>query len=118
MLSNGRVYAFGATGILSALDAATGAVIWSRNAAADTKVEVPMWGFSSSPLTIDDVVIIATGGKLAAYDVTNGKSRWVGPNGGFSYSSPHLVTLGGIPQVVMLNGTSASSFAPSTGTLL
>jgi len=118
MLSNGRVYAFGATGILSALDAATGAVIWSRNAAADTKVEVPMWGFSSSPLTIDEVVIIAAGGKLAAYDVTNGKSRWVGPDGGFSYSSPHLMTLGGVPQVVMLNGTSASSFAPSTGTLL
>jgi outer membrane protein assembly factor BamB len=117
-LSNGRVYAFGGTGILNALDAATGAVIWSRDAAADAKIETPMWGFSSSPLVVDDLVIIAVGGKLAAYDIANGKSRWFGANGGFSYSSPHLMTIGGIPQIVMLNGTATTSVAPATGTVL
>ena len=55
-LSDGRVYAFGATGILNALDASTGAVVWSRNVAVDTGASIPGWGFSSSPLVIDDVV--------------------------------------------------------------
>ena len=63
---HGRVYAFGATGILNALDEATGRVVWSRNVATDAKREVPYWGFASSPLVVDDVVIVAAAGTLAA----------------------------------------------------
>ena len=67
-LSNGRVYTFGGTGILNVLDAVSGAVVWSRNAASDVHAKTPMWGFSSSPLVVGDVVIVAAGGKLAAYE--------------------------------------------------
>ncbi len=104
-LANGRVYTLGATGIVNALDAATGAVIWSHNASADTGSKAPDWGFSGSPLVVDDLVIVATSGRLAAYDSATGTRRWIGPEGNDSYTSPELMTIDGVRQVVFLSGT-------------
>ena len=117
-LSNGSVYTFGATGILNALAAATGTVVWTRNAAADAEVENPGWGFASSPLVVNDLVIVASSGRLAAYDVATGQPRWFGPVGGLGYSSPHLVTIGGVDQIVLLRGSRTTSVAPADGSLL
>ena len=115
---NGRVYAFGATGRLNALDARSGAVIWSHNVASDTKRGVPTWGFSSSPLVIDDLVIIAASGTLAAYDVDGGTLRWSRPSAGGSYSSPHRTTIDGVTQIVFLSAFGATSVEPATGAVL
>jgi outer membrane protein assembly factor BamB len=117
-LSNGRVYTFGATGILNALDAANGAPAWSRNVASDSDTKVPMWGFSSSPLVVGDVVIVAADGKLVAYDAAAGKLRWSGPPHGGSYSSPHRLTIDGVTQILLLSEAGATSVAPANGTLL
>ena len=117
-LHGGRVYTLGATGILNALKADDGAVVWSRNAAADTQTKMPIWGFSGSPLVLDDQVVIAAGGTLASYDRDSGEPRWTGPKAGCCYSSPHRVTLGGVTQIVLLNGPGVVSVAPADGRVL
>jgi outer membrane protein assembly factor BamB len=117
-LSKDRVYTFGATGILNVLNAVDGSVVWSRNAASDTGMEVPHWGFASSPLVVDDVVIVATAGQLIAYDLATGAKRWTGPARGVSYSSPHLVTIDGVAQVLLLSEPGVTSVALADGTLL
>ena len=117
-LSNGRVYTLGGTGILNALDAHDGSVVWSRNAAADTGRTIPDWGISSSPLVVGDVVVAATAGTLAAYDAVSGAPRWVGQKGGWGYSSPQLWTNDGVAQIVLLNGPGAIGVAPSDGKVL
>jgi outer membrane protein assembly factor BamB len=114
-LSNGRVYTFGATGILNVLDAANGSVIWTRNPASETNTKTPFWGFSSSPLVIGDTVIVAASGKLVAYDAANGKQRWLGPSAGGSYSSPQLVTIGGVQQVLLTSDSGLVSVNPADG---
>jgi len=113
-----RVFAHGATGMLNALDARTGKVIWAHNTSTDTAREVPMWGISSSPLVVDDVVIVSAYGTLVAYDVATGKLRWAGPKHGGSYSSPQLVTVDGVTQVVILSAPGAVSVNPVDGKLL
>ena len=116
-VSGNRVYTFGATGILNALDAGDGTVVWSRNVVSDTGAKLPFWGFASSPLVVGDLVIVNTG-ALVAYDLASGDPRWFGPAGGGSYSSPHLVTIDGVAQILLLNGAGATSVAPADGTLL
>ncbi|MBI4474202.1 MAG: PQQ-like beta-propeller repeat protein [Acidobacteria bacterium] len=117
-LHNGRVYTLGATGIVNALDARSGAVVWSRNGAADTGAKLPGWGFSGSPLIADDLVIVAASGKLVAYDLATGDPRWFAQTKGGSYSSPHRSTINGVAQILLLTGAGAFSVAPADGTLL
>ncbi len=116
-LADGVLYTFGATGILNALDAGDGTVVWSRNAASDAGTEVPHWGFTSSPLVAGGVVIVDAG-ELAAYDLATGEPRWSVPAGNVSYSSPHLLTIGGVEQILLLTGAAAISVAPADGALL
>jgi outer membrane protein assembly factor BamB len=117
-LSNGRVYTLGATGIMNVLDDRDGSLIWSRNAAQDADVKLPGWGYTGSPVVTDSDVIAAVAGKLCAYDIENGNKRWTGPDGGESYSSPQLVKIGGMNQVLFVNRSGVTSFRPSDGNIL
>jgi outer membrane protein assembly factor BamB len=115
---NGYLYTLGATGVLNVLDAINGSVIWSRNAGSDTKVEIPGWGFSSSPLVVGDMVVVAITGTLAAYDRMTGDIRWIGSDGGAGYSSPHLITIDGVNQILLMSEVGATSYAQVDGGLL
>jgi outer membrane protein assembly factor BamB len=117
-ISNGLIITFGATGILNVLHASDGKLLWSRNAATDTGQKELGWGFTSSPLVFGDVVIVAATGKLAAYELSTGQPRWVGPDAGTGYSSPHLFTIGGVAQVLLMSSTGVISLAPADGKLL
>ena len=113
-----RVYTLGGTGLLTALDARTGRRLWGRDVATEHDVFSSGWGFAGSPLVVDQVVIVAAIGTLAAYDAETGAPRWSAPDGGDSYSSPHLVTLDGVPQVLLLTSDGVTSVAPADGRVL
>jgi outer membrane protein assembly factor BamB len=85
--------------------------------ASDTDTKVPYWGFSSSPLVVADLVVVAVAGQLVAYDLATGDRRWSGP-AGEGYSSPHLATIDGVAQILLLNGAGAISVAQVDGKLL
>ena len=113
-LAKGRVYTLGATGILNVLDASTGRRIWSRNTTGDTKRRIPDWGFSASPLVTQGLVIVYAS-RVAAYEAATGNLKWLGESAGGSYSSPHLATVGGVEQLLILTPQGAASLNPATG---
>lgn len=105
-IAGDTVYALGATGILSALDLRRGELRWSADLLAGGDAKMPAYGFSGSPLVLDDVVVVVAGGDgraLRAYDRTTGELRWAAGSYDAAYASPLVATIAGVRQIVVFN---------------
>ena len=104
------------------LDPLTGEEVWSSDLRKDAARQPPTWGFSSSPLVVDDVIIVHAGGTddkgVLAYDQESGEFRWGAPAGDHSYSSPQLSEIGGTASVLMLTNQGLTLIDPADGALL
>lgn len=102
----GRVFAFSSTGVLNALDAATGTKIWSIDA-KELGARVPMRGFCPSPLVDGDLLVLEVGageGKgVLALDKATGELRWSARDTPGGYSSPIAVEIDGVRQLVFIH---------------
>jgi outer membrane protein assembly factor BamB len=121
-LAAGRVFATGGTGILTCLDLATGTKLWSHDLVKEHQAAQPQYGFSVSPLALEEKVIVCAGGpnghSVVAYESATGKLLWHGGNAIAGYSSPVLARLAGAPQVLIYQGFGLSAHDPGTGTVL
>lgn len=120
--AHGRIYSLGATGVLNCLDAVDGKPIWSRDLVADTGAPLPMWGFSSSPLVVENSVVVYGGAQpdkgLVAYNANTGEPIWTAATGPISYSSAQIATCGGESQLLFLSDAGLIAVAPQSGQLL
>ncbi|MFA6244448.1 MAG: PQQ-binding-like beta-propeller repeat protein, partial [Candidatus Hydrogenedentales bacterium] len=118
----GKLYTQGATGVLQCLDASTGTTLWKRNLTRDTGRDVPMYGFSSSPLVVGGLVIAFSGGgegkAIVAYRCATGEVAWEAGHVASGYSSPHFAVLGNTPQVLMVSDFGLQAFNPESGVSL
>ena len=84
------VYTVGHRGEFHAFHADTGKILWKLNLLTQFNTERPEWGNSTTPLIVDNMLIMLTGakGSLVAIDKRNGKTIWQQPGYSTSYSSP------------------------------
>jgi len=119
---DGRLYVLGATGEFRALDAATGRTLWRTDILSDAGAVNTEHGMSASPLVVGNTVVVLPGGgngrSVVAYDRQSGKRVWSALDDGASYSSPMLVTLAGVRQILTLTATRLVGLSPENGTLL
>ena len=117
-----RVFTAGATGILNCFELATGQRLWTRSAVTESGGKVPEWGYASSPLLVDGLVIVHagedSGHSLLAFYANDGRLAWSGGNFNPSYASPSLATLAGAPEVLAFNHRRLSGHDPATGATL
>jgi outer membrane protein assembly factor BamB len=117
--SNGRLFAIGMTGAVTAYDAATGKQVWQKPAQSP----VPMYtSHAFSPIIEGGVVIFHVGGHdkgaLTAFDVNTGNVRWSWSGDGPGYGSPIIADFGGVRQLVTITQGKLIGIDPSNGTLL
>lgn len=120
-LDGDRLYALGATGTLAALKIADGAELWKVDSKARFGSELPTWGFAMTPIVVGGLVIVEVGGTTAsivALDRASGEVRWTAHRDKAGYSSPILVEVGGVPQLVFMTAGTVVGVAPRDGTVL
>jgi outer membrane protein assembly factor BamB len=119
---DGRIYALGALGELRCLDALTGALVWRRNILTGNDAANLTWGMSAAPLIVDDKVIVLPGGShgksVVAYRRTTGEPVWTSLDDPQAYTSPMLVTIGAIRQILVVSAARAVGLTVDDGHLL
>ena len=120
---NGRLYAIGMTGVVTAFNAADGKQIWQKPGSP----LVPTYtSHAFSPLITGGAVVFHVGGHnkgaLTAYDLNTGAVKWAwggeGPVFGPGYGSPVVADFGGTRQIVTITQNRLVSVDAATGALL
>lgn len=120
-VADGRVYALGARGQLTALDAASGQVLWTVDLLRDAGGRNIGWGISESPLVLGDRVLVSPGGRnagFAAFDREDGALLWSSEGDEAGYASPLPVDLAGAPHIVFFSGDRAAGVRADDGAVL
>lgn len=114
------VYTMGAFGQVTCFDRADGEIVWQIDMTEVYGGEQPVFGWSGSPLVVDDKVVMTVLGRdigLVAVDAETGEEVWVTESVGYSHSTPVLLNLLGERQLVFVShanpGSGQDQAAPS-----
>lgn len=123
VMADGRLFTLSITGMIHAWDVESGSLLWRKDYRGKwEKGNQPNWGVSTSPIVDGERLIVHLGndgvGALMAFDVKSGREVWSQGEHGTSYSSPLLVEIAGVRQVVQWNHETLAGVESRTGKLL
>ena len=122
VLMSGKVYTLGITGVLSCHDARTGKLLWRKDFSKQYPNTSPLYGTAMSPVVDNGLLIAHVGGHdkgaLTAFDAGTGTVKWSYEADGPAYSSPIVVNLAGVRQVVTFTQKEFVGVAAADGKLL
>ena len=116
-----NIYSFSSYGKLTANSIKDGKTIWQVDFISEFGSTLPQWAFSSSPVLVDNILIIEAGGTdsraFIGFDKSSGKVLWTKGSGISSYSSPVVAEIDGETNIVFANQTTLYSFNSKGDTL-
>ena len=104
----------------SAIDKKSGKLLWTQQLWQEHKGTRLMYGYSSSPIAFRDTVIVPVGGPgkaVMAFRQQDGSVAWARNDFGNAYSSPLLIDVDGLEQLVVLMDGAVFAVNPNNGDL-
>jgi len=115
-----RLFTTGVAGRLQCLEKKTGSLLWTQELVANHGGSQLAYGYASSPIAFRDFVVVPVGGRgrgLMAFQQADGKVAWSRLDLGNVYSSPILIDVGGLEQLVAVLDGEMLAVNPHNGDL-
>jgi outer membrane protein assembly factor BamB len=117
-IDSGRVYTLSKRGLVNALNAADGKLVWSKDLAKAVGATIPTWGFASSALVEGNLVVFNVGSAGAALDKATGNVVWKSGGSESGYSTAVPFDAGANRGVLLFLATSVAAVNLSDGRLI
>ncbi len=123
LIDNGRVYVLTARGKLLCLNLGNGEQTWLYDLPEETGTKQPLYGFVTSPIIIDQTLIIQAGGpdkSVVGLDPLTGKEKWAIGNDEINSQTPAAIQFGPENQRIVLaaGGKQLMAISPADGQVL
>ena len=119
IINDGKAYSLGTMGHLFCFDAGTGRVIWKKDLNNEYKIDMPIWGIASTPLVVDEKLIVHVSGSdnacVVAFNKDSGEEIWRSLEDRAGYSAPIVIEKNGVRVVVNWTEHSLSGLDPESG---
>lgn len=118
-IAGDQVYTISRLGHLLCLNFDTGQLQWRRDLRGDFKGNLPLWGYSGSPLVMGNLLIVETGNaqgrSVVALNRMNGKLVWANGSDRPGYSTPVPFKIADYEGVAVFSGQSITGRMLSNG---
>ena len=120
LIAGDRMFTTGVAGRLQCIEKKSGKLLWTQQLWQEYKGTRLMYGYSSSPIAYRDTVIVPVGGPgkaVMAFKQHDGSVAWSRNDFGNAYSSPLLINVDGLEQMVVLMDGAVFAVNPNNGDL-
>ncbi len=119
VIRDGKAYSLGTMGHLFCFNAQTGTVLWQKELNTEYEINMPIWGLASTPLVVDDKIIVHVSGSqnacVVAFNKDTGKELWRSLDDRAGYSAPILIEKNNVQVLVSWTEHSLSGLDPESG---
>lgn len=121
LIQDNKVYLLGTGGNLFCLSMADGSIVWQKNVLKIYKSPLGYFGAGSSPIVVDDQLLLNVGGQKAgvvAFDLESGEEVWKSFDDRASYSSPIAIESNGRTIAVFVTRMNLVGVDPADGSVV